>query len=58
MHLTGKSWHDALRAILEQAGQSRLIRAAEVADVVVDLCSDQAAARQGEVVVLDGAEKL
>jgi 3-hydroxybutyrate dehydrogenase len=54
MHLSGKSWHDALRSILEQAGQPRLIRAAEVAEVIVDLCSDQAASRNGEVVVLDG----
>jgi NAD(P)-dependent dehydrogenase (short-subunit alcohol dehydrogenase family) len=57
MHLTGKSWHDALRSILAQAGQPRLIRASEVAEVVVDLCADQAAARQGEIVVLDGAER-
>lgn len=54
MHVTGKSWHDSLRAILEQAGQPRLIRAAEVAEAVVELCSDQAAGRNGEVVVLDG----
>ncbi|MEQ1855641.1 MAG: SDR family NAD(P)-dependent oxidoreductase [Longimicrobiales bacterium] len=57
MHLTGKSWHDALRAILSQAGQPRLIRAAEVAEVVVDLCADQAASRSGEVVVLNGTER-
>ena len=54
MHLTGKSWHDALRSILEQAGQPRLIRAAEVAEAIVALCSDQAASRNGEVVILDG----
>ncbi|MBM4185532.1 MAG: SDR family NAD(P)-dependent oxidoreductase [Gemmatimonadetes bacterium] len=56
MHTSGKSWHDALRSILQQAGQPRLIRAAEVAEVVVHLCADQAAARNGEVVVLDGGE--
>jgi 3-hydroxybutyrate dehydrogenase len=56
MHLTGKSWHDALRAILTASGQPRLIRASEVAEVVLGLCSDQASARQGEIVVLDGAE--
>jgi 3-hydroxybutyrate dehydrogenase len=56
MHLTGKSWHDALRSILEQAGQPRLIRAAEVAEVIVELCSDQASTRNGEVVVLDGRD--
>jgi NAD(P)-dependent dehydrogenase (short-subunit alcohol dehydrogenase family) len=58
MHLSGKSWHDALRSILEKAGQPRLIRAAEVAEAVVDLCSDQAAARNGEVVILDGGQRL
>ncbi|MSR20478.1 MAG: SDR family oxidoreductase [Gemmatimonadetes bacterium] len=58
MHLSGKSWHDALRSILEKAGQPRLIRAAEVAEAVVNLCSDQAAARNGEVVILDGGERL
>jgi len=57
MHLTGRSWHDALRSILENAGQPRLIRAAEVAEVVVGLCSDQAGARNGEVVVIDGSER-
>jgi len=57
MHHTGKSWHDALRAILAQAGQQRLIRASEVAEVVVGLCADQAAARQGEIVVLDGTDR-
>jgi NAD(P)-dependent dehydrogenase (short-subunit alcohol dehydrogenase family) len=56
MHLSGKSWHDALRSILEQAGQPRLIRAAEVAEIVVGLCADQAGMRNGEVVVIDGRE--
>jgi NAD(P)-dependent dehydrogenase (short-subunit alcohol dehydrogenase family) len=57
MHLTGKSWHDALRSILEQAGQPRLIRAVEVAEVIVELCSDRAGGRNGEVMVLDGSER-
>ncbi|MGE0158325.1 MAG: SDR family NAD(P)-dependent oxidoreductase [Gemmatimonadales bacterium] len=57
MHLTGKSWHDALRSILEQAGQPRLIRAAEVAEVVLDLCADHSASRNGEIVVVDGGER-
>ncbi len=56
MFLTGKSWHDALRSILQQAGQPRLIRAADVAEVIVGLCSDQASSRSGEVVVLDGRD--
>ncbi len=32
MHLTGQSWHEALRSVLDQAGQARLIRAQEVAE--------------------------
>jgi NAD(P)-dependent dehydrogenase (short-subunit alcohol dehydrogenase family) len=54
MHLTGKSWHDALRAVLDHAGQERLIRAAEVAEVIVELCLDEARERNGEILVLDG----
>ncbi|MDH3207164.1 MAG: SDR family oxidoreductase [Gemmatimonadota bacterium] len=56
MHLTGKSWQDSLRSVLDQAGQSRLIRAAEVAETIVDLCADERGTRNGEVVVLDGAQ--
>ena len=54
--LTGKSWHDALREILEQSGQPRLIRATEVAEAIVQLCSDEADGHNGEIVVLDGAD--
>jgi NAD(P)-dependent dehydrogenase (short-subunit alcohol dehydrogenase family) len=57
MHLTGRSWHDALRSILAEAGQERLIRAAEVAEAVLALCGDDAASRNGEIVVLDGRER-
>jgi NAD(P)-dependent dehydrogenase (short-subunit alcohol dehydrogenase family) len=56
MHLTGKSWQDALRAMLESAGQNRLIRADEVADVILGLCLSDARDRNGEIVVLDGAD--
>jgi NAD(P)-dependent dehydrogenase (short-subunit alcohol dehydrogenase family) len=56
MHLTGKSWHDALRAMLDHAGQERLIRAHEVAEVIVELCLDEARARNGEIVVIDGSD--
>jgi len=56
MHLTGKSWDDALRAVLEQAGQSRLIRAEEVAQTIVDLCLDDDGTRNGEAVILDGQD--
>jgi NAD(P)-dependent dehydrogenase (short-subunit alcohol dehydrogenase family) len=57
MQLTGKSWHDALRSILAQAGQTRLIRAAEVAEAILDLCADHSASRNGETLVLDGVER-
>jgi len=56
MHHTGKSWQDALKALLDQAGQPRLIRAHEVADTIVELCGEDAGTRTGELVVLDGSE--
>ncbi|MEM7414466.1 MAG: SDR family oxidoreductase [Gemmatimonadota bacterium] len=56
MHHTGTSWQDALRALLEQAGQPRLIRAHEVADQIVELSYEDAGSRSGELVVLDGSE--
>lgn len=56
MHHTGKSWQEALTAVLEQAGQPRLIRAHEVADAIVELCFEEAGSRNGELVVLDGSE--
>jgi NAD(P)-dependent dehydrogenase (short-subunit alcohol dehydrogenase family) len=58
MHHTGLSWQAALKSLLEQAGQPRLIRAHEVADVIVELCGEAAGARTGELVVLDGSESL
>jgi NAD(P)-dependent dehydrogenase (short-subunit alcohol dehydrogenase family) len=58
MHHTGLSWQAALKALLEQAGQPRLIRAHEVADVIVELCGEAAGTRTGELVVLDGSETL
>ncbi len=56
MHHTGKSWQEALTSILEQAGQSRLIRAHEVAEAILELCGEDAKGRNGEMVVLDGTE--
>jgi len=56
MHLTGKSWQEAMRSVLDQAGQTRLIRAAEVAETILGLCADEVGGRNGEVVVLDGAD--
>lgn len=56
MHLTGKSWQEALEAILEKAGQPRLIRAAEVAEAIVRLCGEDAGDRTGEILVIDGTD--
>jgi NAD(P)-dependent dehydrogenase (short-subunit alcohol dehydrogenase family) len=55
MHHTKKSWQEALTSLLEQAGQPRLIRAHEVADAILELCTEEAAGRTGELVVLDGS---
>lgn len=56
MHLTGKSWQEALRSVLDKAGQSRLIRAGEVAESILKLCADERGKRNGEVVILDGSD--
>jgi NAD(P)-dependent dehydrogenase (short-subunit alcohol dehydrogenase family) len=56
MHFTGKSWQDALRAVLDQAGQPRLVRAEEVAEVILDLCADDTGDRNGEIIALDGTQ--
>lgn len=45
---------EALQALLEHAGQSRLIPAREVADRVAEFCLESAGARSGELLVLDG----
>jgi len=58
MHYTGKNWQEALRLLLEESGQPRLIRAHEVADAILDLCGEGAHAPNGELVVLDGSESL
>lgn len=57
MRHTDKSWQDALAALLRQAGQPRLIRAHEVAEVILDLCTEEAGRRTGELIVLDGADR-
>lgn len=56
MHQTERSWQEALSALLEQAGQPRLIRAPEVAEAIVELCLEEAGSRSGELVILDGAD--
>lgn len=53
---TGMSRGKALQAVLETSGQSRLLTAAEVAAEVLALCRDGAKDRNGEAVVLKGAE--
>jgi NAD(P)-dependent dehydrogenase (short-subunit alcohol dehydrogenase family) len=49
---TGKSEHDALRTVLDRAGQSRLVTADEVAAAVVDVCMS---VRNGQAIVVDGS---
>lgn len=56
MHHTGSTWQEALGALLEQAGQPRLIRAHEVAEEVLGLCLPESGHRTGELIVLDGSE--
>ncbi len=56
MSLTKTSWDKALRSVLDQAGQPRLIRATEVADTIVELCLDRDGTRNGEAVILDGQD--
>lgn len=56
MHQTGTSREEALEAVLEKAGQTRLIRAHEVAAVIVELCDEGAHGRNGEILVVDGTD--
>lgn len=55
---TGRSRAEALAAALASAGQTRLIRADEVAAAVVSLCADGAAAPNGTELVLDGSDAM
>lgn len=56
MHLTGMTWQEATKALLDRANQPRLIRAHEVADTIVSLCLEGAGGRNGELVVMDGSD--
>jgi NAD(P)-dependent dehydrogenase (short-subunit alcohol dehydrogenase family) len=47
---------EALAALLDQAGQSRLIRADEVAHRIVAFCQDDAAHRTGEAALIDAGD--
>jgi NAD(P)-dependent dehydrogenase (short-subunit alcohol dehydrogenase family)/enamine deaminase RidA (YjgF/YER057c/UK114 family) len=53
---TGKSAADALRAVLDAAGQDRLVTMDEVAAAIVDLCAGGPEDRNGELVILDGKD--
>jgi NAD(P)-dependent dehydrogenase (short-subunit alcohol dehydrogenase family) len=53
---TGLARDAALRAVLETAGQERLIRPEEVAGEVVRLCEDDAV-ETGQAIVLDGRSR-
>jgi NAD(P)-dependent dehydrogenase (short-subunit alcohol dehydrogenase family)/enamine deaminase RidA (YjgF/YER057c/UK114 family) len=55
---TGKSPADALRAVLDAAGQDRLVTMEEVAAAVLDLCADGPDDQNGELIILDGKEGL
>ena len=54
MRHTGRSREEALRTLLDQAGQPALIPAEEVARSIVELCTDESENRNGELVVIDG----
>ncbi len=45
-----------MTSVLEKSGQKRLIRAHEVADAVLDFCLETAKGRNGEIVMIDGAD--
>jgi NAD(P)-dependent dehydrogenase (short-subunit alcohol dehydrogenase family) len=51
---TGVDREEAARLLLQQAGQTRLIRPAEVADRIAALCLDGSENINGEAIVLDG----
>ena len=56
MSRTGKSAPDALAAILDGAGQRRLIRSDEVGAVILDLCLEGTADTNGQCILLDGKD--
>jgi len=56
MMRTGMSEAEALIAVLEHAEQDRLVTTEEIAEVVVDLCSEACDDWNGEVVVMDGTD--
>ena len=55
---TGGSEDEALKAILRTSGQKRLVTPAEVAHAVLSLCAEEAAAINGDALVIDGGSLL
>lgn len=51
---TGREHGEALRLLLEQAGQYRLIPPLEVAEAVVELCRPEASDTNGQAIPMDG----
>ena len=56
MQRTGQLWQEAMDSILEESGQPRLIRAEEVAEVIMPLLSEDASETNGQLVVIDGKD--
>ena len=56
MQSTGQTWPEAMAAILEEAGQPRLVRAEEVAEAIMPLLGDDASETNGQLVVIDGKD--
>jgi len=53
---SGAGEPEALRMLLAHSGQGRMLRATEVADVVVALCLDGSETRNGEAIPMDGRD--
>jgi NAD(P)-dependent dehydrogenase (short-subunit alcohol dehydrogenase family) len=58
MQRAGQTWQEAMDAILEEAGQPRLIRAEEVAVAIMPLLADGASETNGQLLVIDGQGTL
>ncbi len=56
MQRTGQLWQEAMDSILEESGQPRLIRAEDVAEVIMPLLSEDASETNGQLVVIDGKD--
>jgi len=56
MNKTGRDRSDALAQLTRQNPQGRLVSPAEVADVVLWLCGENAAAITGQAIAVAGGE--